>query len=106
MDAGHDQACADRPAFLVLGDQSCDTHGFLVRFFAQEQHGELAKAFMRQAGHAVKWAIQRLPAAEAHRLPDFHTLKQLNERYRKNGYKHAAVDAALLAIAQLAHFLE
>ncbi|SPQ22247.1 190496d0-b581-4049-948e-f857bac8ae96 [Thermothielavioides terrestris] len=106
MGADQDNACANRPAYLLLGDQSLDTHGFLVRFFGQEQHGELAKAFLRQAAYALKWEIQRLPAAEARRLPDFLTLKQLNERYNKSDYKHAAVDAALLTISQLAHFLD
>ncbi|KAK4235039.1 conidial yellow pigment biosynthesis polyketide synthase [Achaetomium macrosporum] len=106
MGAIQDDSWADRPAYLLLGDQSLDTHGFLAQFFRQEKHGELAKAFLRQAGHALLWEIERLPKLERRELPVFRTLQQLNERYHSAEFKHAGVDAALLTISQLAHFLD
>ena len=97
---------ADKLAFLLFGDQSLDTHGFLAQFFRQEKKGLLAKAFLDQAGHALRKEIEQLPRAERARLPVFLTLQQLNERYYAHKLKHPGVDGALLCISQLAHYIE
>ncbi|KAL1839340.1 hypothetical protein VTJ49DRAFT_1636 [Mycothermus thermophilus] len=96
---------AERPAFLLFGDQSLDCHSFLAAFFRQEDQGELAKVFLRQACHALKGLVEGLPAAERSKLPVFSTLQQLNERYHNSKLKHVGLDAALLTISQLAHYL-
>jgi hypothetical protein len=106
MGANFDETWVDRPAFLLFGDQSLNSHAFLAEIFRQDRQGELAKAFLRQAGHAVKTLIERLPVLERKRLPEFRTLQQLNERYRDWKYPHSGVDAALLSISQLVHYLE
>jgi hypothetical protein len=106
MDADLDESWALRPVYVLLGDQSLDTHGFLCAFTHQTELGELSRAFSRQASHALERVIERLPAAERGQLPVFRSLGQLNERYHESKIKHAGIDAALLAIAQLAHFLE
>jgi hypothetical protein len=106
MEPELDENWTERPAFLLFGDQSLDSHGFLAQFFRQKKQGELAKVFVRQACHAVKELVERLPAVERSRLPEFMDLRQLNERYHNSPLKHAGIDAALLTIAQLAHYLE
>lgn len=106
MGAKLDDNWADRPAFLLFGDQSLDSHAFLAELFRQDKQGELAKAFLRQAGHALKVMVEKLPTLDRTRLPEFRTLQQLNERYRDWNYRHSGIDAALLSISQLAHYLE
>lgn len=97
---------ADKLAFLLFGDQSLDTHAFLAEFFRQEHQGLLAKAFLEQAGHALRKEVERLPKLERTRLPMFLTLQQLNERYHSQTRKHPGIDGALLCISQLAHYIE
>ncbi|KAK4230211.1 PaPKS1 melanin biosynthesis polyketide synthase encoded by the PaPKS1 protein [Podospora fimiseda] len=97
---------ADNLAFLLFGDQSLDTHGFLAEFFRQEKQGILAKAFLEQAGQALRKEIEQLNRVERSRLPLFLNLRQLNERYYAQKLKHPGVDGALLCISQLAHYID
>ncbi len=97
---------ANRQAFLLFGDQSLDCYSFLADIFRQDTQGELAKAFLRQVCHALKQAIDTLPTVERAMIPEFRSLQQLNERYRSARLRHSGIDAALLAISQLAHYLE
>jgi len=97
---------ADGLAFLLFGDQSLDTYGFLAGFYRQAAQGLLAKAFLDQAGHALRREIDGLGSLERAKLPAFRTLQQLNERYRSSGRKHPGIDGALLSICQLAHYIE
>ncbi|KAK3378565.1 hypothetical protein B0H63DRAFT_251284 [Podospora didyma] len=97
---------ADKLAFLLFGDQSLDTHGFLAEFYRQEKQGILAKAFLEQAGHALRREVEELSRLERSRLPVFRTLQQLNERYYAQKLKHPGIDGALLCITQLAHYID
>lgn len=97
---------ADKLAFLLFGDQSLDTHGFLAEFYRHEDRGILAKAFLDEAAQALRKEIERLPRLERSRLPVFRTLQQLNERYHAQITKHSGLDGALLCVAQLAHYIE
>jgi hypothetical protein len=106
MGTESEDSWATRPAFLLFGDQSLDSHVFLARFFRQEEKGELAKAFLRQAYHDLKTLVEDLPAVDRSKLPEFRSFQQLNERYQAWDLKHSGVDAALLTISQLAHYLE
>jgi hypothetical protein len=97
---------ADKLAFLLFGDQSTDTHGFLAEFFRQPERGILANAFLEQVRHALRREIEGLPKVERSKLPKFLTIQNLNERYHAQGLKHPGVDGALLCISQLAHYIE
>ncbi|KAK1749963.1 hypothetical protein QBC47DRAFT_394885 [Echria macrotheca] len=97
---------ADKLAFLLFGDQSLDTHGFLAEFYRQEKQGILAKAFLDQAGHELRKEVDNLSRVERARLPAFLTLQQLNERYFAQKLKHPGIDGALLCISQLAHYID
>ena len=97
---------ADGLAFLLFGDQSLETHEFLAGFYRQANHGLLAKAFLDQAGHALRKEMESLGSLERAKLPIFRTLQQLNEKYHNCPIKHPGIDGALLAICQLAHYIE
>lgn len=96
----------DKLAFLLFGDQSSDTHGFLAEFFRQSERGILANAFLEQVGCALRKEIEALSRVERSRLPKFLSLQHLNERYHSQGFKHPGIDGALLCISQLAHYIE
>ena len=97
---------ADRLAFLLFGDQSLDTHGFLADFVRRGDQGILAKTFLEQSGRALWKEVEALPALDRARLPIFRSLGQLNERYHAQSVKHPGVDGALLCVSQLAHYIE
>lgn len=96
----------DKLAFLLFGDQSSDTHGFLAEFFRQPERGILANAFLEQVGRALRKEIEALSRVERSKLPKFLSLQHLNERYHAQGLKHPGIDGALLCISQLAHYIE
>lgn len=97
---------ADNLAFLLFGDQSTDTHGFLAEFFRQPNRGILANAFLEQISHELRKEIEGLPKVERAKLPKFLSLQNLNERYHAQSLKHPGVDGALLCIAQIVHYIE
>lgn len=97
---------AHRLAFLLFGDQSLDTHGFLADFFLRGEQGILAKAFLEQAGRALWKEVEGLPKLERARLPVFRSLQQLNQKYHAQHIKHPGIDGALLCVSQLVHYIE
>jgi hypothetical protein len=97
---------ADQMAFLLFGDQSLDTHGFLADFFRRGAPSVLSKEFLRRAGDALREEVDQLPRVERQKIPLFRTLQQLNERYHAQSIKYPGIDSALLCITQLAHYIE
>ena len=97
---------ADRLAFLLFGDQSLDTHGFLADFMRRGEQGILAKTFVEQSTRALVQEVEGLTALDREQLPTFRSLSQLNERYHARTIKHPGIDAALLCVSQLAHYIE
>ncbi|KAI1345073.1 polyketide synthase [Xylariaceae sp. FL0016] len=97
---------ADQMAFLLFGDQSLDTHGFLADFFRRGSPSILSREFLRQASDALRDEIDRLPRVQRQRIPIFRTLQQLNESYHRQSLKSPGIDSALLCIAQLAHYID
>lgn len=97
---------ADKLAFLLFGDQSLDTHGFLADFMRRGDQGLLSKAFLEQSAKALRKEVEALSPLDRARLPIFHSLPQLNERYHSQVLKHPGIDGALLCVSQLAHYIE
>ncbi|CAN8106101.1 unnamed protein product [Discula destructiva] len=97
---------ADQLGFLLFGDQSSDTHGFLAELFRQPNRGILATAFLEQVFHELKKEVEALPRLERSKIPKFLSLQNLNERYHAQILKHPGLDGALLAISQLAHYID
>ncbi len=93
-------------AFLLFGDQSLDTHGFLADFYRQGNPSVLSKEFLQRAGDALRVEVESLPRTRRERIPIFKSLQQLNEKYHGQSNKYPGVDSALLCIAQLAHYIE
>ncbi|KAI1109012.1 polyketide synthase [Nemania sp. NC0429] len=97
---------ADQISFLLFGDQSLDTHGFLADFLRKGDPSVLAREFLALAGDALKDEIGNLPRVERWKMPSFRTLPQLNERYHGQTIKSPGIDSALLCVAQLAHYID
>lgn len=97
---------AEQMSYLLFGDQSLDTHGFLADFYRQGNPSVLAKSFLQQVGDALRDEIDRLPRFERTKIPVFRTLQQLNEKYHHQRIKFPGIDSALLCITQLAHYIE
>ncbi|KAI1081368.1 polyketide synthase [Whalleya microplaca] len=97
---------ADQMAYLLFGDQSLDTHGFLADFCRRGNPSILSKEFLLRASDALKDEINQLPRVERQKIPIFRTLQQLNERYHAQSMKYPGIDSALLCIAQLAHYID
>ncbi|KXJ91143.1 melanin synthase [Microdochium bolleyi] len=96
----------DHLSFLLFGDQSLDTHGFLADFLKSGRPGVLAREFLRQVEGALRDEVDSLPRSERASIPVFRTLPQLNEKYHAQATKTPAVDSALLCVSQLVHYID
>jgi hypothetical protein len=97
---------ADQMSFLVFGDQSLNIHECLVDFLSRGDHGILSKSFLERTNSALQEEVDRLSNIDRRRIPTFNSIQQLNERYHVQAQKNAALDSALLCIAQLALYIE
>ncbi|KAI1357960.1 polyketide synthase [Xylaria arbuscula] len=97
---------ASQISFLLFGDQSLDTHGFLADFLRRGNPSILSREFLKRAGDALKEEIENLSRVERRHIPTFRTLSQLNERYHGQKVKCPGIDSALLCIVQLAHYID
>ncbi|KAL7623342.1 hypothetical protein AAE478_007023 [Parahypoxylon ruwenzoriense] len=97
---------ANQMSFLLFGDQSLDTHGFLADFYRRGNPSVLSREFLRLAGDALRDEVDQLPRGERQKIPPFRTLQHLNERYHAQSIKFPGIDSALLCIAQLAHYID
>ncbi|KAI0196979.1 polyketide synthase [Astrocystis sublimbata] len=96
---------ASQSSFLLFGDQSLDTHGFLADFLKRRNPSYLSREFLRLAGDALRDEIENLPRFVRQKIPTFRTLAQLNEGYHGQKIKSPGIDSALLCITQLAHYI-
>ncbi|KAI8953477.1 polyketide synthase [Xylaria longipes] len=96
---------ADQISFLLFGDQSSDTHGFLADFLKRRNPSVLSREFLRLTEDALKNEIEDLPRVERQKITTFRTLPQLNEGYHGQKIKFPGIDSALLCISQLAHYI-
>ncbi|KAI0879113.1 polyketide synthase [Hypoxylon argillaceum] len=97
---------ADQLSFLLFGDQSLDTHGFLADFLRRGSPSVLSREFLKLAGDALRDEIENLPRVQRSKMPKFRTLPQLNAGYHGQDIKFPGIDSALLCIAQLAHYID
>lgn len=97
---------ATQMSFLLFGDQSLDTHGFLADFYRQGNPSVLSSEFLKRAGEALRIEVDSISQTRRHKIPLFRTLQDLNEKYHGQSLKYPAIDSALLCIAQLAHYIE
>ncbi|KAH8678863.1 polyketide synthase 1 [Tricladium varicosporioides] len=93
-------------AFLLFGDQSLDTHGFIDNFCRHVTPSILSKAFLDQVSSALCHEVDCLSNLERNRIPSFASIEELNERYHDRGVKHSGIEGALLCISQVVHYLD
>ncbi|KAH6713487.1 BcPKS12, polyketide synthase [Leptodontidium sp. MPI-SDFR-AT-0119] len=93
-------------AFLLFGDQSLGVHGFLADFYRDGNPSVLTLSFLDQVGAALRAEVDQMSSIERQRVPQFSSIKDLNENYQARKLKNSAVDSALLCITQLAHYID
>jgi hypothetical protein len=97
---------ADQMAFLLFGDQSLTIHDCLADFLIGANHGILCNSFLEKTVSGLQEELERLSSIDRRRIPAFATIQDLNERYHAGTRKNAALDSALLCVAQLALYIE
>lgn len=97
---------SDKMAFLIFGEQSSGTHEFLADFLRHGNPSTLTISFLEQVGAALRVEVDQMSSVEREKIPPFSNIKDLSEGYQLRKLKHSAVDAVLLFVAQLAHYIE
>ncbi len=97
---------SDTMAFLLFGDQSLGVHGFLADFYQHGNPSVLSLSFLEQVGAALREEVDQMSSIERQRVPQFSSIKDLNENYQVRKIKNSAVDSVLLCITQLVHYIE
>ena len=97
---------ADQMAFLLFGDQSLIIRDCLADFFAGANHSILCKSFLEQSVSAIQREIDTCSKAHRLRIPAFASIQELNDRYHAGSERYAALDSALLCLAQLALYFK
>lgn len=97
---------AEKISFLLFGEQSLDTQGFLADFCRNGNPGVLSHAFLDRVASTLQIETQRLPSLERRHIPPFTTIQELNQRYNTRDITHSAIESALLVTTQLAHYIE
>ena len=97
---------AEKISFLLFGEQSLDTQGFLADFCRNGNPSVLSHTFLDRVASTLQNEIERLPSLESRHIPTFTTIQELNQRYHTRDIRHSAIDSALLVTIQLAHYIE
>jgi hypothetical protein len=97
---------ADQMEFLLFGDQSLIIHDCLADFFAGANHGILCKSFLDRTVTALQREIDSCEKVDRRRIPAFTSIQELNEHYHSGAQRNAALDSALLCVAQLALYFK
>ncbi|KFX94599.1 hypothetical protein O988_06199 [Pseudogymnoascus sp. VKM F-3808] len=97
---------ADKISFLLFGEQSLDTQGFLADFCRNGNPSVLSHAFLDRVASVLQNETERLPSLERRHIPPFTTIQELSQRYYTSDVTHSAIDSALLVTTQLAHYID
>lgn len=97
---------AEKISFLLFGEQSLDTQGFLADFCRNGNPSVLSHAFLDRVASTLQNETERLPSLERRHIPPFTTIQELNQRYHTRNITHSAIESALLVTTQLAHYIE
>lgn len=96
----------EKISFLLFGEQSLDTQGFLADFCRNGNPSVLSHAFLDRVASVLQNETERLPSLERRHIPSFATIQELSQRYHTKDVTHSAIDSALLVTTQLAHYIE
>lgn len=90
---------------LVFGDQSVSTHAFFKDLFARSTGSTSANAFLEDANVALRQEVAELPVSHRKLIPSFSSIQELSKKTQGAKFIHAGVEGALLAAAQLTHYI-
>jgi len=86
----------------VFGDQTADCQAFFTKVFSRKDD-VLLQSFLERAGEAVR-VENKNRSHPSKAVPNFSTIQELVDRYYRGEAKDAAVESALVCIAQFTHF--
>ncbi|KAL9111506.1 MAG: hypothetical protein Q9227_003993 [Pyrenula ochraceoflavens] len=87
----------------IFGDQTADCRTFLSKVFPRK--GDiLLHSFLERASVALREEISCHPSTKSN-IPSFGTVQELADRYYQGNAPNAAIESALVCLAQLAHFI-
>ncbi|KIV92850.1 hypothetical protein PV10_04114 [Exophiala mesophila] len=87
----------------VFGDQTADVRSFFNKVFSRKDD-VLLQSFLERAGEAVR-TENKYRSHPSKAVPNFTTIQELVDRYFKQEAKDAAIESALVCIAQFTHFI-
>lgn len=87
----------------VFGDQTADLRAFFTKVFSRKDD-VLLQSFLERTGEAVR-AENKYRTHASKAVPNFTTIQELVDRYFRGDGKDAAIESALVSIAQFAHFI-
>lgn len=87
----------------VFGDQTADVRSFFTKVFSRKDD-VLLQSFLERAGEAVR-TENKYRSHPSKAVPNFTTIQELVDRYFRQEIKDAAIESALVSIAQFTHFI-
>jgi hypothetical protein len=90
----------------VFGDCLGEKYRLLNEFCSDKTPSILVRALIDQAGRALQEEIRSSRQSSQHQIPQFGTIKQLNEKHHASEVKHLGVDSALDCALQLCHYVK
>lgn len=89
---------------LVCGDQTVDVCPFLEHLLTKKRT-PLLQNFLERSKDVLQEEIYKLSTSERVGIPQFSSLRNLVDEYRRRCLRVASLESALTCLAQLAHFI-
>ena len=90
---------------FLFGDQKADCHVFLKHVFCLKENLILS-SFLGRVSIALREEVFRQPHRPYHEgIPVFDSVQELVERHYTSDQRTAAVESAIVCLAQLSHFI-
>lgn len=89
---------------ILFGDQTVEVRSFLNKVLLK-QNSPLLSKFLQTTQDVLRNEVSHLPKDSRKRIPNFSTVHELVERYFSTGLPDAALESALVCLAQLSHFI-
>ncbi len=90
---------------LLFGDGTLFSHVHLQRQLLESRGNPFLSILFQRASDALRHEIAQLSPQERRSIVSFNSIDELNEGV-KSRPTHAGVQAALLCLSQLAHYIE
>ena len=87
----------------VFGDQTADVRSFLAKVFVRKEL-ILLQTFLQRAAEAIRIEVGKR-SQQTTTVPNFGTIQELVDRYYKLETPDPAIESALVALSQFAHYI-